>query len=213
MNNKQELDEGLLLQIAEYVKTYQAEKGRSPSQAEIAYRCGINTKRAFKYVQALVARKIIELTDSGRIKIPLDLDPEDYLPVPKLGTVKCGQPSFAVEDYDGVFRLPRAFVGSGEFFMLEAKGDSMVDANIFEGDFLVIRKQPDANFGDIVVACRESEHSSDEDATLKRLVQVRGKPVLRAENEDSDEYPDMDAREFRIIGKLKCVIRDMEVVE
>jgi len=130
--------------------------------------------------------------------------------VPKIGAVRCGQPTLAVEDYDGVFRLPREFTGTGEFFMLEAKGDSMIGANIFEGDYLVIRRQETADSGDIVVACRVSDCSSDEEATLKRYLYNKGKPILRAENEDRNKYPDMDATEFRIIGKLKCIIRNME---
>jgi len=210
-NTAQHLDEALLFRILDYIRNYQAEKGYSPTRRDIVDYCDINLKRANKYVHALAGRGYIELDDDGSIVTPSGLNNADFQFVPKIGAVRCGQPTLAVEDYDGVFRLPRKFTGSGEFFMLEAKGDSMINANIFEGDYLVIRKQETADYGDIVVACRISNYSSDEDGTLKRYLYNNGHPILHAEN-DSGEYKDMDASEFRIIGKLKCIIRDMDVV-
>lgn len=209
-NYTQRIDEGLLYDIAKYIKNYQEDNGESPTQREIADRFGTNAKRAHKYIHALANRGLVEFEDDGSIAVPGKLDKE-YRFVPKIGTVRCGVPTLAIEDYDEAFRLPREFTGDGEFFMLEAEGDSMIDANVFEGDLLVIRRQETANEGDIVVAIR-GEFSDEADATLKRFKYKNGKPILHAENEDSDEYPDMDARKFRIIGKLKCIIRDMEVV-
>ena len=111
---------------------------------------------------------------------------------------------------NGEVRLDRffGFPGISEPFMLEAEGDSMTGANIFAGDLLVIRRQPTAVSGDIVVAVRESEFGCEEsDATLKRYKYKNGKYVLHPEN---DNYEDIDAAGFRIIGKLKCIVRDME---
>jgi len=197
------------LKISNYVKKYHAENGGSPTQREIADNCGINTKRAYKYVHALASRGLFKLDGEGSIMTPQRLDIKDYQFVPKIGLIRCGKPTLAVEDYDGVFRLPREFTGAGEFFMLEAEGDSMIGANIFEGDYLVIRRQKTAESGDIVVAVKESEYGCEEsDATLKRFKYKNGKPILHPENE---EYEDIDATEFRIIGKLKCVIRDIKV--
>jgi len=212
-NPNQRLDEDLLSRMWDYIKNYHAENGESPTQREIAEYCGTNPRRAYKYVHVLASRGCFELDDyDGTIITPSRLDPMEYQFVPKIGIVRCGKPSLAVEDYDEVFRLPKEFTGTGEFFMLEAEGGSMIDANIFEGDNLVIRRQQTANPGDIVVAVKESDYGYEEaDATLKTFKYKNGKPVLHAEN-DSGEYEDMDAREFRIIGKLKCIIRDMEVV-
>jgi len=210
-NTSQSLDEALLLRIKKYIEKYQAESGGSPTRRDIVEYFGTNLKRANKYVHALAMRGHLELDDDGAIVTPSGLDCADYQFVPKIGVVKCGLPSLAVEDYDGMFRLPREFVGTGEFFMLEAEGDSMINANIFEGDNLVIRRQATADSGDIVVACRIDDNSWDEEATLKRYLYNNGRPILHAEN-DSGEYEDVDAREFRIIGKLKSIIRDMEIV-
>jgi len=212
LNRQQRIDERLLIDIKNYIQEYQADWGRSPSMLTIAEHFRTNTKRVHKYVGRLTDSGVIDRDDRGRIQTPSNIDPDYYNPVPKVGLIACGKPTLAVEDYDGIFRLPREFTGSGEFFMLEAEGDSMIDANIFEGDLLVIRRQETANFGDIVVAVKESEYGCEDcDATLKRYKIKNGKPILHAENEErQDEYPDMDARKFRIIGKLKSLIRDME---
>ena len=206
-NYTQRIDEGLLYEISKFIKNYQEDNGSSPSVREIANKFHTNPKRAHKYAHALANRGLLEFDDDGTIAMPDKLDKEFQF-VPKLGAVKCGVPTLAIEDYDEAFRLPREFTGEGEFFMLEAEGDSMIDANIFEGDLLVIRRQEYADSGDIVVAIR-GEFSDEADATLKRFKYKNGKPILHAENE-SGEYEDMDATEFRIIGKLKCFIRDME---
>lgn len=208
-NYTQRLDEQLLYNIAQYIKNYQAERGGSPTQREIANNFSTNQKRVNKYIHALVGKGEIELDEKGEISLPGNLDLENYQFIPKIGSVSCGKPTLAVEDYDEVFRLPREFTGAGEFFMLSAKGDSMIGANIFEGDYLVIRRQEAASPGDIVVAIKSGNCSSEEsDATLKTLKIKDGKYVLHAENE---KYEDIDAKDFRIIGKLKCIIRDMEV--
>lgn len=209
-NYSQRIDESLLINMDNYIKKYQAEKGSSPTQREIAGRFTTNQKRINKYIHILVSRGNIELDDDGSIAVPEHLTQGEYKFIPKIGSVSCGKPALAVEDYDGVFRLPREFTGSGEFFMLTAKGDSMIGANIFEGDYLVIRKQEIAIPGDIVVAVRISECSGEEaDGILKTFRYKDGKPILRAEN---DKYEDIDATDFRIVGKLKCVIRDMELM-
>lgn len=203
-NEIQRLDEKLLQRMSGYIVDYQKVRGSSPGQREIAAKLMINSKRTFKYVHILADRGLIELDDDGTIVMPRNLDSSNTEFVPVIGAVKCGKPSLAVEDYDGMFRLPRAFTGTGEFFMLTAEGDSMKGANIFEGDYLVIRRQETADGGDIVVACKASDVNADEEATLKRYIVRNGKPLLHPENE---KYEDMDARDFRIIGKLKCVIR------
>jgi repressor LexA len=200
----QQLDEGLLSRIAEYIVSYQKRNGRSPGQRDIAAECKINSKRTYKYVHILANREIIELNGDGTIAIAYNLVPSDMKTVPLIDAVKCGQTTLAIEDYDGMFQLPKDFTGEGDFFMLIAKGDGMINAGILAGDYLVIRKQKTADNGDIVVACGENEYDSGEDATLNRYVIRNGKLILHHENET---YEDIDANKCRIIGKLKSVIR------
>jgi repressor LexA len=200
----QQLDEGLLSRIAEYIASYQKRNGRSPGQRDIAAECKINSKRTYKYVHILANRDIIELNDDGTIAIAYNLVPSDIKTVPLIDAVKCGQTTLAIEDYEGMFQLPKDFTGEGDFFMLIAKGDSMINAGIFAGDYLVIRKQKTADNGDIVVACKIGAYDSGEEAALKRYVIKNGKPILRHENEG---YEEIDAKKCRIIGKLKSIIR------
>jgi repressor LexA len=151
-NYTQRLNEALIKRMADFIKNYQVEKGGSPSQREIADRLDTNQKRVNKYVRILANRGCIELRADGTIAMPRNLDSSNYEFVPMVGSVRCGNPTLAIEEYEGMFRLPREFIGQGEFFMLTADGDSMIGANIFAGDYLVIRKQEQADSGDIVVA-------------------------------------------------------------
>ena len=82
--------------------------------------------------------------------------------MPVLGSVSCGVPKFAEENIEEYVRLPVALFGRGEFFILRANGDSMIEANIDDGDLVLIRQQNYADEGQIVVALMEDE------ATLKR---------------------------------------------
>jgi repressor LexA len=102
-----------------------------------------------------------------------------------------------------VFDLPIEFTGHGSCFVLKAEGDSMEEVGIYESDYLVIREQPAAEDGDIVVAIREGCFSDENgQSTLKRLVKRNGKYYLHTECADERKYPDMDAGKFRIVGEL-----------
>ena len=200
------LDESLMYQIMEYIKQFQANRGYSPGQLEIVKRFGITAPRAYRFVHALEARGLIKLNDDGTIVLPKHLRrfKKHYAPV--IGTVRCGEPTVAIEDYEGVMELPIEFTGDANCFILRAKGDSMVDAGIEDGDYLVIREQNYADSGDIVVAIK-GEFSDEADATLKRYkVLSDGRRTLHPEN-DSGKYEDMDVDGFRIVGKLVSFIR------
>lgn len=113
--------------------------------------------------------------------------------VPLLGTIACGTPIFAEENIEDMIPLPVAIKAD---FCLVCKGDSMIDANIYDGDLVFIRKQDDVDSGQIAAVL------IGEDATLKRVIKHPGGLVeLRAENPDFPSiYPNED-EEVRIIGK------------
>jgi repressor LexA len=192
----------------EYINWFQAERGYSPGQNEIVKRFGITAPRAYRFVHALAGRGMIELSDDDNtIMMPEHLlrYPKRHAPI--MGTVRCGTPTTAIEDYEGVMELPEEFTGDGKCFILRAKGDSMIDAGIEEGDYLVIREQNYADSGDIVVAIH-SEFSDEADATLKKFIRFSDEScVLRAAN---DKYDDIDFDGFRIVGKLVSFIRKVE---
>jgi len=142
--------------------------------------------------------------------MPTNIDSSDVKHIPLLGKVACGQPIMVIENIEAMYKIPKRFCGSGELFMLRAEGDSMIGANIFEGDYLIVRKQYDAENGDIVIACKVSDNSSDEEATCKRYRLKGGKPILQPENE---KYEDIDASKYRIIGKVKSIVRDIETFD
>lgn len=118
--------------------------------------------------------------------------------VPVLGRIAAGGPILAEQQVEDVFPLPRDLVGEGELFGLEVRGDSMVDAAICDGDYVVIRRQPDANNGDIVAAMIDGE------ATVKTFKRTPGQVWLLPHNED---YSPIDGNQATILGKVTAVLR------
>ncbi|SDE00320.1 transcriptional repressor LexA [Nocardioides lianchengensis] len=118
--------------------------------------------------------------------------------VPLLGRIAAGGPILAEERYEEVFPLPRQLVGEGELFLLEVAGDSMVDAAICDGDYVVIRKEQTAENGDIVAALLDGE------ATVKTFKRKDGKVWLMPHNE---AYDPIDGTHATILGKVTAVLR------
>src|SRR3954449_4540419 len=120
--------------------------------------------------------------------------------VPLIGRIAAGGPILAEETYDEVFPLPKQLVGEGELFLLEVSGDSMVEAAICDGDYVVIRKEQTADNGDIVAALIEGE------ATVKTLQRKDGKVWLLPHNPN---YDPIDGTHATILGKVTAVLRRM----
>lgn len=118
--------------------------------------------------------------------------------VPVLGRIAAGGPILAEEAVEDVFPLPRQIVGDGELFLLKVVGDSMVDAAICDGDWVVVRRQDDANNGDIVAAMLDSE------ATVKTFKRSDGKLWLMPHNE---AYDPIDGDDAVVLGKVTAVLR------
>ncbi|MCL2177324.1 MAG: hypothetical protein FWB72_05235 [Firmicutes bacterium] len=203
------LDESVVDAVREYIAGYWKHRGVSPAQSEIRKRFGLTEPRAHRVVHALAERGFIELTDRNKIAVPELYVASTRRLVPIVTTVACGEPAFASENYEQMVELPDYFTGAGDFFIVVARGESMVGAGIVGGDHLVIRQQPDAENGQIVVATTPSGYGSEEvDWTLKRLVKENGKNRwLRPENDNRDMYRDLDAREYAVVGKLVGIYR------
>ena len=118
--------------------------------------------------------------------------------IPVLGEVAAGQPIFATENYEDYYTLPKDFHTSDELFMLTIKGNSMQNVGILNGDKIVVKKQNDADNGDIVVALL------DDSATCKRFFKKDNKIILHPENED---YSDIIVSDVQILGKVVGLIR------
>src|SRR4051794_20508844 len=136
--------------------------------------------------------QLVEVDDSG-----VNASPEP-VHVPVLGRIAAGGPILAEERIEDVFALPRQLVGEGTMFTLEVRGDSMIDAAICDGDWVVVRQQPTADNGDIVAALLDNE------ATVKTFKRTPGQVWLMPHN---PAYDPIDGNHATILGKVVAVLR------
>lgn len=120
--------------------------------------------------------------------------------VPLVGQIAAGGPIVAEQNVEDVMPLPRQLTGEGELFMLQIRGESMIEAGIFEGDWVVVRRQPDADNGDIVAALL------DEEATVKTLKRRDGHQWLLPQNR---MYEPILGDQATIMGKVVTVLRSL----
>jgi len=123
--------------------------------------------------------------------------------VPLVGEVAAGVGVLAAENIEETLPVPEDFTGDGVLFMLRVRGESMIDAGILNGDYVVVRQQPTAEPGDVVVA-----GLPDEEGTVKTFLRRRGKIVLRPENSAMEEMT-FDPSEITIYGKVVSLLRRM----
>jgi repressor LexA len=125
------------------------------------------------------------------------------LRIPLLGNIQAGSPHLAEEHIEEWINLPSSLIkGRRDVFLLKVRGDSMINAGIFEGDLVIVRPTKEARNNEIVVALLHDE------ATVKRFIQVKNRAYLKAENPDyKDIYPKED---WMIQGKVVGVIRNLE---
>ena len=189
-------------QIYEFIKEAIRNSGFPPTVREIGDEFGITVKGAYDHLKAIEKKGFIktEQNKSRAIVITesLDVPPTDAVNIPLVGRIAAGVPILADENIEDYLSFPRALIGSGEYFALKVRGDSMEEGGIFDGDIAVIRKQETANDGDIVAALLEDE------ATLKRLKRAEKRILLVPENR---RYQPIAASNVTILGKLKAVFR------
>jgi repressor LexA len=183
-------------QIYEYLQKFQAEHGYPPSVREIGTAVGLKSPSTVHLHLKNLAEAGYILRDEGKTRaICL---PGKNRQVPILGRVAAGNPILAYEDYIGT--LPFDPGDAGEFFALEVRGDSMKDAGILAGDYVVVRRQETATSGEIVVALL------DDEATVKRF-QRRGRDIwLLPENR---QYDPINGNNCIILGRVTTVIREL----
>lgn len=134
------------------------------------------------------------------IELPTAHTEDNSTAVPLVGRIAAGVPITAEQCIEDVFQIPRQLTGSGTLFMLEVSGDSMMDAGIFDGDFVVIRSQNTANNGDFVAAMLDGE------ATVKEFRHTDGHVWLLPHNPD---YDPIDGNHATILGKVVTVLRSL----
>ena len=177
--------------------------GASPSVREIADEVGVNYSTVSRYLKQMKEEGLIEYDGHRKITTrESKLSRGETTKVAVLGEVACGLPRFAEENVEEYVRLPVSLFGSGEFYILRAKGDSMVNAGIEDGDLVLIRQQGYAEPGQIVVALMEDE------ATLKRYYPDPEKKRVRLHPEN-DEMRDIFVETCLIQGVAIKVIKNV----
>lgn len=202
--------------ILDYMRLQIKLKGYPPTVRELCQSLSIkSTSTAHKDIENLERkgyvrkdpskRRAIEVLDvsesPGPSRSNADFQREDIVDVPVVGRVAAGMPILAEQNIDDSFPIPSRFVGTGNHFMLSVKGDSMIDAGIFDGDYLLIRQQNTAYNGEIVVAMVDGFES---EATVKRFYKEDGHIRLQPENPSMSPIIVKDAH---ILGLVKGVFR------
>ncbi|MCT2343613.1 MULTISPECIES: transcriptional repressor LexA [Niallia] len=198
------------LDILEYIKEEVRLKGYPPSVREIAEAVGLaSSSTVHGHLARLESKGLIrrDPTKPRAIEI-LDLE-ENSIPkyniinVPVVGKVTAGLPITAIENVEEYFPLPERLAPSDEqVFMLEIMGESMIEAGILDGDYVIVRQQNSANNGDIVVAMTE-----DDEATVKRFFKERDSIRLQPENSTMEP---IILRHVSILGKVIGVYRHIQ---
>lgn len=166
--------------LERYIDTYTDSHGVSPSTREIAAGTGLSLATVSRYLSYMRENGMIDyvgqrnivtqrkrMTSTGSNKVPL------------LGSVSCGIPKFAEGNIEEYVQLPTALFGKGDFFLLRASGDSMIEAGIDNGDLVLVKHQDHAEPGQIVVAL-----IGDDEATLKRFYPEPQNGIIRLHPEN-----------------------------
>ena len=192
-------------EILEYIKSQILNKGYPPSVRDICTAVNLkSTSSVHAHLETLEKNGYIrrDPTKPRAIEIIDDnfnLTRREVVNVPLIGQVAAGQPLLAVENITGYFPIPAEFIPKEEVFMLNVKGESMVNAGIYDGDQIIVKQQSTASNGEIVVAL------VDDSATVKRFYKENGHIRLQPEN-DFMEPIIVDSCE--IIGKVIGLIRN-----
>lgn len=192
--------------VLSFIKNFQRKRGYSPSLADLAIGFGVRSKNAVaKVVNVLTREGFIEKDPKGRIKI-IDKASSSSRPepmtLPLFGPIAAGFAAPVEEQAEEQVALTDMLVRDpSRTFLLKVKGDSMMEAGILEGDFVLVERGKNPKVGDIVVGIIDGEF------TLKRLAKNKGKFYLHAENPD---YPDLYAlEELQVAGVVRGVVRMM----
>ncbi|PKM77717.1 MAG: repressor LexA [Firmicutes bacterium HGW-Firmicutes-15] len=206
MNSSNDLNHRQKL-ILDFIQERIQTKGYPPSVREIGQAVGLKSS-------STVHAHLVKLEEKGYVKkdpskprsiIPVNMEKlpaSDFstISLPVVGNVAAGTPILATENIEAYFPVPVDFVGSGNHYILHVKGDSMIEAGILDGDYLIVREQSNASNGEIIVAMLEDE------ATVKRYYKRDQYIELRPENSSMEP---IISSEIAILGKVTGLLRHM----
>ena len=197
----------LMDQIVSFIDQFYSAKHTSPSANEIAQGVGISKATAHRYLVEMTERGMLEYDGASRTIVTKMISKfsSSSFSAPVVGAIPCGEPEVEEENIEEYVSLPVSLFGQGDFYILNAAGDSMVDAGIDDGDLIVISKQGSANVGDIVVALDENQSN-----TLKLFAGIdtkSGEAILRYCNEERYPGREIRVRQLIVQGVAKHVIK------
>lgn len=204
--------------ILNYMKEEIRQKGYPPTIREICSSLDIkSTSTAHKDIDSLVNKGFIikdpskpralmvvdDDTQAADTHIPImdNVQRTDIVDIPVIGQIAAGTPILAEQNIEDSFPVPSRFLGKGTNFMLTVKGESMIEAGIMDGDYLLVQQQSSANNGDIVIAMVDGFES---EATVKTYYQEADH--IRLQPENSTMSP-IIVKDVKILGKVKGVFR------
>lgn len=191
-------------QILHYIRQETETQGYPPSVREIGRAVGLKSTSTVHGHLSQLERKGYIRRDSSKPRAIEVLPAAGVLPrsasvaVPLVGRVTAGLPVLAVENIEDYFPLPRNFGEPGTLFMLRVTGDSMIEAGILDGDYVIVRQQENAENGEIIVAL------IDDEATIKRFFKEKDKIRLQPENSFMEA---IIVDDVSILGKVTGVVR------
>lgn len=194
-------------QILDYIKETIHAKGYPPSVREIGLAVGLSSSSTVHNHLAKLAELGFIRRDPTKPRAIEILEEKPWrqkrlTSVPLVGKVTAGQPILAVENIDEIYPMPSELVGNDEnVFMLSVSGNSMINAGILDGDFVIVREQHSANNNDIVVALLDNE-----EATVKRFFKEKEFVRLQPEN---DSMEPIYAKNVYILGKVTGIFRKL----
>ena len=198
------------ISILDFIKTSTESQGYAPSMREIGDAAGLASPASVKYQLDILTEKGFIRRDENRGRAMEVVRPESMIGataptdktrfIPLVGRIAAGGPITAEQDVEEIVPLPESLVGSGDLFMLKVVGDSMINAAICDGDFVVIRSQKDCNKGEIVAAMIDGE------ATVKTFSRKDGHIWLLPAN---DDFEPINGDSCEILGKVTAVLRSV----
>ena len=197
-------------QILDFIAAQVRERGYPPSVREIGEAVGLtSSSTVHAHLQVLQRQGYLRRDPTKPRAIVVSFEPNSgallrtrpIAHIPLIGDVAAGTGTLAQQEVEEVLPLPEDLTGKGELFMLRVHGDSMIDAGLFDGDYVVVRSEPDATPGDVVVA-----GIPDGEATVKTFRRRRGHVVLVAANPAFPEI-ELAPEDVTVFGKVVTVLR------
>lgn len=199
-------DEALKKSIYNFINARKRDCGSAPSLGEIAKQMEVSKTTVYRYLREMTDDGILDYYGSGIDTKELNGNNMKLTGAKVVGSIPCGEAQSEEEYVEAYVNLPTALFGNGEFYILRAKGDSMEDAGITEGDLVIIRQQETADVGDIIVALDDENQN-----TLKRFAgfDENGYVVLEYMNEAVYPGKTIKVKQLTVQGVAKHVLKSL----